>query len=109
MPDLHANRRCQRGESEVERRELDLDAAFLLLIRESLTDSVGGGIGRVEQSDLVVLIVGATHPKADGVDERSGRAPLALAHHLRLLRRDSGLVILSVYARNMIHRICFRE
>src|SRR5258706_13155055 len=105
MPDLHANSRRQRGESEVERRELDLDAAFLLLIRESLTDSVGGGIGRGEQSDLVVLIGGATHPKADGGDERSGRAPLALAHHHRLLRRDSGLVLSSLDGPNLIHRI----
>src|SRR5467141_241516 len=105
MPDLHANRRRQRGESQIERRELDLDAAFLLLIRESLADSGRGWIGRVGQSDLVMLIVGATHPKADGVDERTLRAVLALAHHLGLFRRDSGLVILSVSARNMIHRI----
>jgi len=38
--------------------------AFLLLIRESLTDSVRGEIGRVGQSDLVMLIVGAADPKS---------------------------------------------
>src|SRR5437899_881683 len=109
MPDLDADRRRQGSKSEVERRELDLDAAFLLLIRESLTDSVRGEISRVGQSDLVMLIVGAADPKSDGVDERTLRAVLALAHHLGLFRRDSGLVILSVSARNMIHRIVFRE
>ena len=70
MPALHADRRGQRRELQVDRRELDLDAAFLLLVGEGLPDAVGRGIGRIGKADLVVLVVAVAAPEPDGVDRR---------------------------------------
>ena len=72
---LHAQRRRQRREAQVERQELHLDAAFLLLVGEGLLDAVEAAfIG-----ELVVLVVGVAEPEADRVDAVGLRAVLAPA------------------------------
>ena len=75
MTALHADRGGQRGKAQIERHELHLDAALLLLVGEGLAHAVAAEIGGVGQSDLVVLVVGDAAPEANGVDaRRSARA-----------------------------------
>ena len=93
MPALHAERGRQRREAQVERHELDLDAALLFLVGEGLAHAVGGRIGGIGKPDLVVLVVGGAAPEADGIDpaRRCGRySPLLV--NLVSLRVDARLV-----------------
>ena len=61
---LHAERGRQRREPQVERHELDFDAAFLLLVGEGLLDAVEAAFVR----QFVVLVVGVPEPEPDRLD-----------------------------------------
>ena len=85
---LHAERRGELREAQVERHELHLDAAFLLLVGEGLLDAVVES-GRFVEPELVVLVVGGAEPEADRVDAAGLRAEFAFAGDLGLLRVDA--------------------
>ena len=80
MAGLQAERGGHRRKARVERHQLHLDAAFLLLVGEGLAHAVGGRIGGVGEADLVVLVIGGADPEPDRVDAAaSGRySPLAV-------------------------------
>ncbi len=109
MPGLHAERGGQGGEPQVDRQERDFDPALLLLVGERLANSVAGGIRRVGQAELVVLVVGCAEPEADRIDAGGLRPILALAQHLGLLRVDARVVILPVDARDVIRGVALDD
>ena len=111
MSALYADRRCQRGETQIERDELRFHASFLFLVGEGLANAVAGRIGVVGKTEFVVLVVGHAAPEADRVDHRAGRTPFAFAHELGLVRVDTRVVVFAVDSGNVIKRIvlCDRE
>ena len=87
MRALDAKRCGHLRKAQVERRELDLDSAFLLPVGEGLLDAVEAAfIG-----ELVVLVVGGPGPVSDGVDSDALWPVFALARDLCLLHVDSGV------------------
>ena len=84
---LHAQRRGERREAQIERRELHLDAAFLLLVGEGLLDAVEAAF----VGELVVLVVGVAEPEPDRVDAGGLRAVFAAAGDLGLVHVDAGV------------------
>jgi hypothetical protein len=84
---LHAHRRRQRGESQLERLKLQFDAAFLLLVGEGLLHAVEAAFVR----ELVVLVVGVSEPEPDRLDAVRLRAVFAAARDLRLVHIDAGV------------------
>ena len=92
---------------QIDRRELDFDAALLLLVGEGLPDAVGTRIDRIGESDLVVLVVGVAPPVADRRRCRVRVRPvLALAGHLVLARVDAGVVVFAVGTGNARRGCC---
>ena len=87
MPALHAERRGQLRKAQVERLELDLDAAFLLPVGEGLLDAVEAAF----VGELVVLVVGDAGPVPDGVDGDHLGPVLAFARELDLVHVDAGI------------------
>ena len=65
---LQPERGRQRGEAQVEREQLHLGAAFLLLAGEGLAYAVAEDVGRVGQTKLIMLVVGRAEPEAHRVD-----------------------------------------
>ena len=61
MAALHADRRGQFREPQIERHQLDFGAALHVLVGEGLPDAVGRRIGGVGKADLVMLVVGVAH------------------------------------------------
>ena len=109
MRRLNADRGGESGETDVERRKLHFDAAFLLLVGEGLPDAERRQIGRVGQPDFVVLIVGCTGPEPHGIDRRRIGPVFALGGGLGLMRVDAGKVIGAVETGDMIKRIGLRD
>ncbi len=84
---LHAERRRQRGEAQIERHELDFDAALLLLVGEGLLDAVEAAfVGK-----LVVFVVGVSEPEPDRLDAAGLHAVFAAARDLGLVHVDAGV------------------
>ena len=109
MPALHADRRGQRREPQIERRELDLDAAFRFLVGEGLADAVGRGVGGIGEADLVVLVVAVAEPEPDRVDRGRLRAEFAFAGHLGLVHVDAGVVGRAVEPGDVIEAVELRD
>ena len=109
MSGLQAERRGDRGKARVERRQLHLDAGFLLLVGEGLPHADGRRIGGIGEADLVVLVIGGAGPEPDRVDRRGVRPVFALGREFGLVRVDPGLVIGAVDAGNAIERVGLRD
>ena len=105
MAALHADRRRQRSETQVERNGRHFHARFLFLVGEGLPDAVARRIRGFGKPDFIVLVVGHAAPEADGVDRRARRAPFAFAQELGLARVDAGVVVFAVDSGNVIERI----
>ena len=98
MHALHAERRRQRREAQIERHELDFDAAFLLLVGEGLLDAVEAAFVR----KLVVLVVGVPEPEPDRLDAGGLRAVFAAARDLGLVHVDAGVGLRRFQSRHAI-------
>ena len=109
MAALDSNRRCKRGETQVEWGELRLHAPFLFLVGEGLLDTVAGRIRIVGKTEFVVFIVGHATPKTNCINRRAGRTPFALAQEFGLMRVDTGVVVFAIDSGNMIQRIVLCE
>src|SRR6202008_4757947 len=102
---LQPKRGRQRGEAQVERQELHLDASLMLLVGAGLAHAVAERIERIGEPDLVVLVAGEAVPEAPRVAAPGYRAVLALAGELGLVSIDPRLVILAVDAGNAVERV----
>ena len=74
MRSLNADSGGQRGEADVERRELQFDAAFLLLVGKRLPHAERGQVGELAKPDLVVLVVGRSRPRSERLRSPPHRA-----------------------------------
>ncbi len=98
-----------RREACVERHQLDLDAAFMLLVGEGLPDAQCSGIGGISKRDLVVLVIGGACPEPNRLDRRGIGPIFALGRDLGLARVDAGAVVGGFDAGDTIQRIVLRD
>ena len=78
MRDLRAESGGQRCKAQVERCELHLNAAFLLLVGEGLAHAIAREVIRIGKTDFVVLVIGRAGPEANHVDRSRIRMVIAL-------------------------------
>ena len=91
----------------VERHQLHLDAAFLLLVGERLAHAERCRISWVGKADFIVLVIGGAGPEPNGVDRRRIGPIFAFGGEFGLVRVDPGLVLGAVDAGDVIERCCF--